>query len=103
MSAPHTHQNTNQQVGVGSILVLVTVLSWIVTEYLRRGPLTDVSRDVLLVAAMSIAMFKVHLIGRQFMELKHAPTVLKTFFAGWMAVVWLAVVVPNLFMTEGAW
>jgi fucose permease len=87
---------------VGSILILVTIVSWVVTLLLRQDELTDTSRDILLVSTMSIGLFKAHLIGSHFMELKDAPRRLQATFTVWIVLVWLAVVVPNIFLSVSA-
>lgn len=98
MSIHHHQQRAVQQIAVGSILILVTFVSWVVTVLLRQDTLTEASRDILLVSTMSIGLFKAHLIGSHFMELKDAPRQLRVIFSAWVVLVWIVVVVPNVFM-----
>jgi hypothetical protein len=53
----------------------------------------DASRTVTATAfIMTVAAWKIHLVGMHFMELRHAPPALKIAFHGWIVIVWGLVV-----------
>ena len=66
------------------VLVVLTLLAW----YLGEGGTDALSFSLPIIATlmMLVAFFKVALVGFYFMELRHAPIVLKLAFIGWMLI-----------------
>jgi len=73
------------RVATWTLLTAATSVSW----YLGDG---HGAVDVASVAVLAVAFVKVYLVGREFMELRTAPTALHTLFAGWCTVVCTALV-----------
>lgn len=65
-------------VGVWTALAVATVASWQVGEG---------SGDAAVLALLGLAFTKVWLVGRHFMELRHAPPVLRGLFDAYVVVV----------------
>lgn len=70
---------TNREVHlVWSILILFTIGSCAIAEFLPR-------RELAVALIMFVAAFKIRLILRHFMELRHGPLELRIFFDVWTA------------------
>lgn len=70
------------------VLVVSTAISWFVGDDHGLG-----SGDAAAWAVIAIAFAKVWLVGLHFMELRHAPPVLRRLFEGWVVVVPVALAV----------
>jgi hypothetical protein len=68
--------------GVWGGLVVATVASWLLGD--DHGV---ASGDVAVVAVLVITFTKIWLVGLHFMELRHAPAVLRRAFEGYVVVV----------------
>ncbi len=69
-------------------LVLLTGFSWWSAEGGGRTHHEGLANIWLTMLVMTIAAVKVHLVGMHFMELRHAPLVLKLTFHAWIVMVW---------------
>ncbi|MFZ2175303.1 MAG: cytochrome C oxidase subunit IV family protein [Rhodococcus sp. (in: high G+C Gram-positive bacteria)] len=69
---------------VWAALVAVTLVSWLVASIHGAG--ADVARTGATVALL-LAFLKAWIVGREFMEIRHAPRVLRIAFGGWVVVV----------------
>lgn len=67
-------------VATWAMLTAATTVSWYLGD--GHGAVAFAS-----VAVLAVAFVKVYLVGREFMELRTAPTALHALFAGWCAVV----------------
>lgn len=68
-------------------LLLLTGLSWTVAESVDQPGWTSGSHSLVGVFVIGVAAVKLHLVGMNFMELKHAPLPLRLAFDGWIAIV----------------
>lgn len=67
---------------VWAVLVAATAISWFVGDDHGVG-----TGDAAAWAVIAIAFAKVWLVGMHFMELRHAPRLLRRLFEGWVVVV----------------
>lgn len=67
-----------------AVLVAATLVSWAVGP--SHGATADTAR-VGTAVALLVAFGKAWIVGREFMELRHAPLVLRAIFGGWVVVV----------------
>lgn len=74
-------------------LVALTLVSWAVGP--SHGAAADSARLGTAVALL-VAFGKAWLVGTEFMELRHAPPLLRAVFGGWVAVVGTTVTVMYL-------
>jgi hypothetical protein len=74
----------SRNLGVWAILVAATLLSWLVGQ--SHGATADSARAGTVVA-LGLAFAKAWIVGQEFMELRHAPRLLRGIFGGWIAVV----------------
>jgi Prokaryotic Cytochrome C oxidase subunit IV len=72
-----------------AVLVGLTVFSWWLGD--GHGP-----AEFATVAVLIVAFFKVGIVGAHFMELRHAPLVLRLIFNSWCALVCTILVVLYL-------
>ena len=63
------------------ILVAATLLSW------ESIAIAGDSLRVAHTAILAIAFLKVRLVGLEFMELRHAPTLFRVAFEAWVAII----------------
>lgn len=71
-----------------SLLMLATAISW----WLGGNHDFGGDRRYSIVAIAVVAFAKVHLVGTYFMELRHAPPLLKRWFGTWIVVTCTVVV-----------
>ncbi|MCW2831517.1 MAG: hypothetical protein JWP31_2209 [Aeromicrobium sp.] len=65
------------------VLIAATIVSWAVGAEHETGSGVGV-------VVLGVAAIKVRLVGLDFMELRHAPVVLRAMFETYCAVLWLA-------------
>lgn len=73
-----------------AILVGITLISWFVAS--RHGPGPMRPDPAVGMIAIFITLAKVRVISREFMELRHAPTMLKALIDAWLIAFGLAMV-----------
>lgn len=66
---------------VWAVLVAATLLSWAVGSAHGTGSL-------LALIVLGVAMIKVRFVGLDFMELRHAPLLLRAAFEGYCVLLW---------------
>lgn len=69
---------------VWAVLVAATLLSWLLGA--SHGEAADSARIGTAIALL-LAFAKAWIVGQEFMELRHAPLVLRAAFGGWVLVV----------------
>jgi Prokaryotic Cytochrome C oxidase subunit IV len=75
---------------VWAALSVVTIVSWLLSRSDRSGGRLT-SSTVITVAVLAIAFVKAMLILGEFMEVRRSPTWLRRFCAGWLVVLWAAI------------
>ena len=74
---------------VFACLVIATCVTW----WLGSGhSLSGAALRLSVAATIVIAFAKIYFVGKDFMELRHAPTALRTAFSTWVIVISLAAV-----------
>jgi hypothetical protein len=66
---------------VWAVLVIATLVSWAVGSDHGTGSLVAV-------VVLGVALIKVRFVGLDFMELRHAPLLLRAAFEGYCVVLW---------------
>jgi Prokaryotic Cytochrome C oxidase subunit IV len=84
-----TALNRNPAVLAWLVLVAATAASWSLGH--SHGP-----HELATVGVIALAFAKVLVVGEHFMELRHAPAVMRWGFATWAAVVCAALIVMYL-------
>ena len=74
-----------------AILVGITLISWFIAT--RHGTGVMQPDPAVGMIAIVITLAKVRVISREFMELRHAPAMLKAAIDGWLVAFGLAMVV----------
>jgi len=82
----------NTSTVVWLLLLLSTMVSWWV------GGSTVQSAQVGSAIVLTVAFFKVHLVGMYFMEIKHAPLPLRMVFQAWGLIVGSGLIVVYLWL-----
>lgn len=82
--------------GIWALLMVATAVSW--TLGTHHADLAGNVRAA-TVTVLAIAFVKVYLVGRHFMELRHAPRLLRLLFAGLTVVV--CAVLVGLYLATG--
>jgi hypothetical protein len=81
----------NRATAVWAVLVAATALSWESVHLDGGADDRAIDHRLITVAVMVVAFVKVRFIGREFMELRHAPAVLRRLFEAWLVIVCLAI------------
>ncbi|BBZ19011.1 cytochrome C oxidase subunit IV family protein [Mycolicibacterium gadium] len=82
MQGPSVFQLVRNRAGLSwLILVAATVVSWAVGADHGTG-------SMVAIVVLAIAAIKVRLVGLDFMELRHAPTLLRVLFEVYCFAVW---------------
>jgi len=68
-------------------LMVLTALAWSVAETGDRPGAPGRESHAAQAVVMTIAAVKLHLVGMHFMELRHAPLVLRVLFDAWIVIV----------------
>jgi heme/copper-type cytochrome/quinol oxidase subunit 4 len=78
--------NTRYLVLAWATLMTLTALSW------WLGAEHGVSPDLATAAILTIALAKVFVVGRSFMQVRHAAPILQALVAGWCAITYTALI-----------
>jgi hypothetical protein len=69
------------------VLMVLTTLSWWVAETGDRAAASGWEHQSVTAIVMTVAAVKLHLIAMRFMELRHAPVILRVVFDAWIVTV----------------
>ena len=92
------HSTQNYITPIWIILAVITLASWLMGEgayFVEMGYGTH-----LAVGLLALAFFKVRLVIMYFMEVKHAPLILRALFEAWVLLVFFAMCF--IFLSSGA-
>jgi len=85
----------NSLTRVWAVLSVVTLLSWGISTAIHSGAPAE-SSLVVTAGVLAMALVKVRLILRHFMEVSTAPTWLRRATDGWLVVFWSSILVIYL-------
>lgn len=71
-------------VATWGLLVLATCISWVLGSHHDGHP---GAANAATAVTLAIGFGKAHLVGSEFMELRHAPSALRLLFAAWILLV----------------